>query len=59
MEERVKETHVLGAQEDLNEEDYMNFYRLLGSFRSLSESVVGHARLAEQFDFGQWREARF
>jgi len=59
MEERVKEIDVLAGQEDLNEEDYKNFYRLLGSFRSLSESVVGHARLAEQFDFGQWREARF
>jgi uncharacterized membrane protein YccC len=59
MEERVKEIDGLAGQEDLNEEDYKNFYRLLGSFRSLSESVVGHARLAEQFDFGQWREARF
>ena len=59
MEECVKETHDLAGQEDLNEEDYKNFYRLLGSFRSLTESVVVHARLAEQFDFGQWREARF
>jgi uncharacterized membrane protein YccC len=59
MEECVKETHDLAGQEDLNEEDYKNFYRLLGSFRSLTESVVGHVRIAEQFDFGQWREARF
>jgi uncharacterized membrane protein YccC len=59
MAERVKETHDLAGQEDLNEEDYKNIYRLLGSFRSLTESVVVHARLAEQFDFGQWREARF
>ena len=59
MEERVEETDDLAGQEGLNEEDYKNFYRLLGSFRSLSESVVGHARLAEQLDFGQWRETRF
>jgi hypothetical protein len=59
MEERIKETAVLSAQGDLNEEDYKNFYRLLGSFRSLSESLVGHARLAEQFDFAHWRGARF
>ena len=59
MEECVKETHDLAGQEDLNEEDYKNFYRLLGSFRSLTESVVWHVRIAEQFDFGQWREARF
>jgi len=59
MEEHIKETDDLAGQEGLNEEDYKYFYRLLGSFRSLSESVVGHARLAEQLDFGQWREARF
>ena len=59
MEERIKETVDLAAQGDLNEEDYKNFYRLLGSFRSLSESLVGHARLAEQFDFAHWRGARF
>jgi len=59
MEERIKETAVLSAQGDLNEEDYKNFYRLLGSFRGLSESLVGHARLAEQFDFAHWRGARF
>ena len=59
MEERIKETIDLAAQGDLNEEDYKNFYRLLGSFRSLSESLVGHARLAEQFDFAHWRGARF
>jgi uncharacterized membrane protein YccC len=59
MEERIKKNAVLATQEDLNEEDYKNFYRLLGSFRSLTESVVGHARLAEQFDFAHWREARF
>ena len=59
MEERIKETVDLAAQGDLNEEDYKNFYRLLGSFRSLSESLVGHARLAEQFDFAHWRGPRF
>jgi uncharacterized membrane protein YccC len=59
MEERIKETVDPASPGSLNEEDYENFYRLLGSFRGLSESVVGHARLAEQFDFTQWREARF
>jgi uncharacterized membrane protein YccC len=59
MEERIKETANLAAQENLNEEDYTNFYRLIGSLRSLSESLAGHARLAQQVDFAHWREARF
>ncbi len=46
-------------QEKLSEEDYKNFYRLIGSFRGLSESVVAHAKLAQGIDWGQWKEARF
>jgi hypothetical protein len=59
LEARVKEMVDLAPQGELNDEDYKNFYRLLGSYRSLTEAVVGHARLAERFDFGQWQEARF
>jgi uncharacterized membrane protein YccC len=59
MEERIQETVDPVSQGTLNEKDYENFYRLLGSFRGLSESVVGHAQLAAQLDFRQWREARF
>jgi len=59
LEARVKEMVDLAPQGELSDEDYKNFYQLLGSYRSLTESVVEHARLAERFDFGQWREARF
>jgi hypothetical protein len=59
LEARAKEMVDLAPHGELNDEDYKNFYRLLGSYRSLTESVVEHAHLAERFDFGQWREARF
>jgi uncharacterized membrane protein YccC len=59
MEARVVEVVDLAAHGELSDEDWQHFYRLLGSYRSLSEAMVGHARLAETFDFGQWREARF
>lgn len=59
MEARVKEMVDLAPQGELSDEDCKHFYQLLGSYRNLMESVVGHACLAERFDFGQWREARF
>ena len=43
----------------LSDEDNENFYRLLGSYRSLSEAVVEHARLVTGLDWEQWREERF
>jgi uncharacterized membrane protein YccC len=43
----------------LSEEDNENFYRLLGSYRSLSEAVVEHARLVTGLNWEQWREERF
>jgi uncharacterized membrane protein YccC len=59
MEARVKEIMDLAPQGELIDEDCKHFYQLLGSYRRLAEAVVGHARLAERFDFGQLREARF
>lgn len=35
------------------------FYQLLGIYRGLVEVVIGHALLAEEFDFEQWQETRF
>jgi hypothetical protein len=58
MEARVKEMVDLAPQGKFSDEDYKIFYRLLGNYRTLTESVVGHACLVESFDFGQWRETR-
>jgi len=35
------------------------FYRLLGSFRGLSESGSKFMQLAEKIDWPHWQEARF
>jgi len=59
MEVAVREMVDLAPHGELSDEDYKNFYRLFGSYRSLTEGVVGHARLAQSFDFGEWEEARF
>jgi hypothetical protein len=59
MEVRIERTLSLDEQKALNETDYTNFYRLIGSYRGLSESVVEHARFARGVDWGELREERF
>jgi len=59
MEAHIDQTLTLAEQEELGPQDYENFYRLMGSYRGLSESVVAHAQLAKAIDWGQWGEERF
>ncbi|MDH3835018.1 MAG: hypothetical protein OES34_12785, partial [Nitrosopumilus sp.] len=62
LEARVKEMVDLAPQGALSDEDFKHFYRLLGSYWSLTQSVVEHARLTDRLNFvhwRQWREARF
>jgi hypothetical protein len=59
METRINQTLGLVEQGGLGEDDYENFYRLIGSYRDLSESVVAHAKLARGIDWAQWEKARF
>jgi uncharacterized membrane protein YccC len=59
METRINRTLSLAEQGELSDEDYKNFYRLIGSYRGLSESVVAHAKLTGSFDWAQWEEERF
>jgi uncharacterized membrane protein YccC len=59
MKMQFKEMADLAPQGALSDADCEHFYQLLGIYRRLTESVVGHARLAEKLDFEQWREARF
>ena len=44
---------------ELDAQDYENLYRLLGSFRGLSEAGIVFVRIARDVNWGQWREARF
>jgi uncharacterized membrane protein YccC len=39
--------------------DYENFYRLLGSYRSLAEAANDYTRVSVTMDWPRWREARF
>jgi len=59
IETRIDQTLTLAEQGELGPKDYENFYRLIGSYRGLSESVVAHAKLAKGLDWRQWKEARF
>jgi len=52
MEIRINRTLSLAEQSELSEEDYLNFYWLIGSYRGLAESIVEHAKLAGSFDWG-------
>ena len=59
LETRSKATFALEDKGTLNPEDYENFYRLLGSYRGLSESGVKYMRLAGKIDWAHWQEGRF
>jgi hypothetical protein len=59
METRIDQTFTLAEQGELGPQDYVNFYRLVGSYRGLSEAVVAHAKLAGNFSWAQWEEERF
>lgn len=59
LEQRIGATLNLPEAAALKDEDYVNFYRVLGSYRGLSEALVGYARQAERIEWAQWREARF
>jgi len=58
------ETHVKGifdhaGEAALSTGDIENFYRLLGSYRGLSEAAIDVDRAAAEIDWARWREARF
>ncbi|MGD8994190.1 MAG: FUSC family protein [Syntrophobacterales bacterium] len=59
MESRINETFNRIEPDKLKDEDYVNFYRLLGSYRGLSEALVGYVQLAQGINWMQWEEARF
>jgi uncharacterized membrane protein YccC len=59
MENRINRTLSQSGQEKLSEENVQNFYRLMGSYRGLSESIIEHAKLAGSFDWRELKEERF
>jgi hypothetical protein len=59
LEARVDETLAQAGEGELSIEDLKNFYRLLGSYRGLSEAGVDFRRVAADIDWAQWQAARF
>jgi hypothetical protein len=59
METGINETFNRIKPDKLNDEDYVNFYRLVGTYRGLSEALVGYAQFAQGINWTPWREARF
>ncbi len=59
LEARIEETFQKAGEGDLTAEDHEHLYRLLGSFRGLSEAGLTFIGIARGVNWGQWREARF
>jgi hypothetical protein len=49
FETRIAQTIAAAGEGQVSDEAYENFYRLLGSYRGLSEAAIGYARLAHGF----------
>jgi hypothetical protein len=59
IEARIKEGLKSLEGERSKDESYLNVYRLLGSYRGLSEAVVACSQVSGGIDWSRWREARF
>ena len=47
------------SADELSIDDLKSVYRLLGSYRGLSEAGIDFRRSAADIDWAQWQEARF
>ena len=59
LEARVEETLNKATDEQLSIQEREHFYRLLGAFRGLSETIINYAASTAPIDWDRWREARF
>ena len=59
LEARMEETFQMAGEGELSDQDYENFYRLVGSYRGLSEEGINFVRNSSGINWSQWREARF
>ena len=59
LEASIEEIFAQPAEGALSTADYKSLYRLLGSYRGLSEAAIGYAQLAEGVSWALWEEARF
>jgi uncharacterized membrane protein YccC len=59
LEFSIEEIFTQSGKGELSTANYKNLYRLLGSYRGLSEAAISYVQLAEGMKWAQWREARF
>jgi uncharacterized membrane protein YccC len=59
LEASIEELFAQTDKGELSTADYSNLYRLLGSYRGLSEAAIGYAQLSDGINWARWREARF
>jgi hypothetical protein len=59
MEKKIREILDRSAGEQLSREDGQEFYRLLGAYHGVSESLVGYTAAAGTIDWSPWHEERF
>lgn len=59
LETRIDEAFERIEEDELNAEDYENFYQRLGNYRGLTEAVSEYVRIAATFDWPRWQEMRF
>jgi len=56
---RIAETLNSAGEGQVSDQESRSFYRLLGSYRGLSEAAVAYAGSAAEIDWAEWREERF
>jgi hypothetical protein len=59
LETSIEEIFSRSDNGELSTAGYDSLYRLLGSYRGLSEAAIGYAQLADGINWTPWREARF
>jgi len=59
LEARIKETLNKTIEGQLSMHDGENFYRLLGTYRGMSDALIDYTGSTDDIDWSYWREARF
>ncbi len=59
LELRIKESLDKADEKQLNGQDAVNFYLLLGACQGVSEALVDYAGSSDNVDWAGWREERF
>jgi len=60
LEARIEEiVNKMTDEDEISDRDAEHFYRLLGSFRTLSEATIEYAKIAEGVNWSRLRETRF